>query len=491
MKMSRPSGRRIGVICALAVLVALPAIVMGPLRHTGDSSADAASAAQAGPEVRRLYLAVFEREPDAGGWAHWTNLRVSGYSLEWVADRFAESGEFRLRYGTNVSDADFVRRLYRNVLDREPDPSGWGVWNWVLSQGWSRGRVMLGFSESPEFRNITSPIASGPATPPPTTPPPTTPRPTPPPTTPPPTTPPPTTPPPASGAGLFVSPGARGNCSAASPCGSINDAYQAARSGDVIQVAGGTYPGETIHGRGDATGFSRHVTVRPAPGASVRVGSLEVNGSRLRFEGLQVSGHVQVNSGVRFVDLVRLTVNGSVYVASANDILVADSTIRPSVDNDGLQIKPRNSSYPRPERVVVRGNTIGPIVASPGTTHIDGIQLIASLDVLIESNNITRCASQCIIGGAGNQNLRVADNRIELSSNNGGYNAINLQNIPNLKIVRNNIVHGAVELNPSDPGLLLDGNTIPLLRDCGPFAVNNVIRQTHCASQLPSSNRVG
>jgi len=48
-----------------------------------------------------------------------------------------------------------------------------------------------------------------------------------------------------------------------------------------------------------------------------------------------------------------------------------------------------------------------------------------------------------------------------------------------------------VDLNPSDPGLLLDGNRFPLLCKCGPFAVSNIILQTPCAAQLPPSNRVG
>ena len=195
---SRPSGRRIGVICLLAVLVALPAIVMGPLRSSGDSSADAASAAEAGPQVRRLYLAFFEREPDPAGWQFWLEFRANGRSLEWVADRFAESQEFINRYG-RVGDEEFVRLVYNNVLDRNPDPVGWRTWTGALRRGSSRGTVMVGFSESAEFRAKSSPTTSGPAAPT-TTPPATTPpASTPPATTPPATTPPATTAPPTGG----------------------------------------------------------------------------------------------------------------------------------------------------------------------------------------------------------------------------------------------------------------------------------------------------
>jgi lysophospholipase L1-like esterase len=194
MMKSRPSGRRIGVICLLALLVALPAVVMGPLRQSDDSSANAATAEVAGPQIRRLYLAYFQREPDPVGWPFWLEHRAQGRSLTWVSDRFSESDEFKARYG-NVSDDEFIRLVYRNVLGRTPDPTGWEGWRAALRRGHTRGEIMVGFSESLEFIAKSSPAATGPAAPPvtrPTPPPPT----TPPPTTPPPIAPPVTTPPP-------------------------------------------------------------------------------------------------------------------------------------------------------------------------------------------------------------------------------------------------------------------------------------------------------
>jgi lysophospholipase L1-like esterase len=197
MMKSRPSGRRIGVICLLALLVALPAVVMGPLRQSDDSSANAATAEVAGPQIRRLYLAYFEREPDPVGWPFWLEHRAQGRSLTWVSERFSESDEFKARYG-NVSDAEFIRLVYRNVLGRTPDPIGLQGWSAAIADGASRGSVMVGFSESQEFIAKTPPATTGPASPRPTTPPTTPPATTPPPTTPRPTTPPPTTPPPTT-----------------------------------------------------------------------------------------------------------------------------------------------------------------------------------------------------------------------------------------------------------------------------------------------------
>ena len=45
-----------------------------------------------------------------------------------------------------------MRRVYRNVLDREPDQAGLEFWSGQLERGArNRGQVMTGFSESSEF----------------------------------------------------------------------------------------------------------------------------------------------------------------------------------------------------------------------------------------------------------------------------------------------------------------------------------------------------
>jgi hypothetical protein len=105
-------------------------------------------------EVRRLYLAYFDREPDPTGAAYWESRRSSGMSVAAISAYFAQSGEFRARYG-NVDDAGFVTLVYRNVLGREPDANGHDYWRQRLAEGMSRGSLMAHFSESPEFRSAT------------------------------------------------------------------------------------------------------------------------------------------------------------------------------------------------------------------------------------------------------------------------------------------------------------------------------------------------
>jgi uncharacterized protein YkwD len=104
--------------------------------------------------VTRLYYAVFRREPDAGGLNYWVRLNQAGHRLENIATMFAESPEFRTAYGS-LSNAAFVQLVYRNVLERAPDAGGLAYWTDLVNRGMSRGRLLMGFSESVEYTDKT------------------------------------------------------------------------------------------------------------------------------------------------------------------------------------------------------------------------------------------------------------------------------------------------------------------------------------------------
>ena len=104
-----------------------------------------------GDQVSRLYLAYFLREPEVAGLNFWLAERAAGTTLASVPQLFAQSPEFLNQYGS-LSDTEFVYLVYQNVLDRAPDPGGLDHWVGQLQAGDSRGSVMIGFSESDEFR---------------------------------------------------------------------------------------------------------------------------------------------------------------------------------------------------------------------------------------------------------------------------------------------------------------------------------------------------
>ncbi len=105
-------------------------------------------------QIWRLYAAYFQRQPDPAGFDFWRGQhRVLGG--EAIADAFADSEEFRQRFGRLGDDA-FVELVYAHVLCRRPDAAGRTFWRSELRRGVTRGSLMLAFSDSLEFRLRTS-----------------------------------------------------------------------------------------------------------------------------------------------------------------------------------------------------------------------------------------------------------------------------------------------------------------------------------------------
>jgi len=100
----------------------------------------------------RLYFAALARMPDYAGLLNWSGaLNTHFLTLTGAADQFAGSQEFLLKYGS-LDNTGYVQQLYRNVLGREADPTGLADWVGQLDRGASRGAILVGFSESDEFK---------------------------------------------------------------------------------------------------------------------------------------------------------------------------------------------------------------------------------------------------------------------------------------------------------------------------------------------------
>jgi hypothetical protein len=112
----------------------------------------------------RIYKAAFNRTPDGGGLGYWIVQMDKGMDVVEVAARFIDSPEFRSLYGTNPSNAEFLTKVYSNVLDRTPDEAGlaWWVNEMKTNPAKSWQKVLADFSESTENQaNVASLIANG------------------------------------------------------------------------------------------------------------------------------------------------------------------------------------------------------------------------------------------------------------------------------------------------------------------------------------------
>lgn len=100
----------------------------------------------------RIYKAAFNRSPDEEGLGYWIAQLDNGMDLIEVSARFIDSAEFRSLYGTDVTDDQFLFKVYSNVLGRDPDESGYAWWlNEIKTNPEkTRAKVLADFSESAE-----------------------------------------------------------------------------------------------------------------------------------------------------------------------------------------------------------------------------------------------------------------------------------------------------------------------------------------------------
>lgn len=101
-------------------------------------------------QIYRLYQAVLGRPSDEVGLGFWISGMDNGYKLKELASFFMNQVEFDSLYGTDPSNAEFVTKLYTNVLHRTAEGSGYDFWMNALANGVSREDVIVGFSESAE-----------------------------------------------------------------------------------------------------------------------------------------------------------------------------------------------------------------------------------------------------------------------------------------------------------------------------------------------------
>ena len=101
--------------------------------------------------LERLYQGCLGRAADEGGLKNWKEALYKGYKGTDVTLGFLGSREF---LGMNLSDADFIKALYRTVFGREADEGGLSAWLNVLKSGATRGKVQEGFLNSHEMQYL-------------------------------------------------------------------------------------------------------------------------------------------------------------------------------------------------------------------------------------------------------------------------------------------------------------------------------------------------
>lgn len=100
--------------------------------------------------VTRFYTTCLNRQPDAGGLNSWVSGLLTGrLTGAQVADGFIFSDELLSK---NLSDNEFLNILYLAFFNRQPDAAGLSNWINAIARGANRRYVLNGFVNSTEFK---------------------------------------------------------------------------------------------------------------------------------------------------------------------------------------------------------------------------------------------------------------------------------------------------------------------------------------------------
>jgi hypothetical protein len=207
-------------------------------------------------------------------------------------------------------------------------------------------------------------------------------------------------------ANYFVSPQGSdaGRCRKAHPCASFQRAFRLARPGQIVEVAGGSYPPQRVAGD---KGSSRDVVVRAAAGAHVSVGDpggdcprgLDVWASHVTFNGLDRVGDVclvgEAEGGAPQSDVTLRTVRAtSIVIDSIRHVRILGGAYggrpgAPTHHNSRVQ----KAAASMPSDIVIDGASFGHYACSPDDAgcHIECLIVGAARNLTIRNSHFSSC----------------------------------------------------------------------------------------------------
>jgi len=91
-------------------------------------------------DIAQLYVATFNRAPDAEGLAYWND---SGLTVDEIAASFFDQTETQEKYPDTLSNEDFINTIYNNVFNRDADAAGLEYWLAEMESGTPRNVMIL------------------------------------------------------------------------------------------------------------------------------------------------------------------------------------------------------------------------------------------------------------------------------------------------------------------------------------------------------------
>lgn len=274
-------------------------------------------------------------------------------------------------------------------------------------------------------------------------------------------------------ASVFLSPNGsdRNPCTRSAPCLSFDRAYRVADPGEIVEVAGGEYSRQRLE-RDDSKRALQDVVFRPAAGARVRTGNIEVYGSHLEIRSMSVGGwyaKAEANDvtfrNVRTSDL---------FVNSAKNIRVIGGSVGPGVNYDS-QI----GGSPAPENILIQGVRFHDWTRTDDS-HVECLQFGSGINVTIRNSRFENCATHDVFvrswgRGYALRNWVVENNVFDTTTD--GYYSFKVKGDLNESecgnfLVRYNSTTQAMHAQDCPGGITYIGNLGPAQSCYGTFASN-------------------
>ena len=94
--------------------------------------------------IIELYIATFNRAPDADGLVYWTTkVTIDGWTIDKIAQSFFDSDEVTTTYPPSLSTSEFIDQIYDNILNRVPDREGKNYWIEQINNGLAKNDMIL------------------------------------------------------------------------------------------------------------------------------------------------------------------------------------------------------------------------------------------------------------------------------------------------------------------------------------------------------------
>jgi hypothetical protein len=205
---------------------------------------------------------------------------------------------------------------------------------------------------------------------------------------------PPKRPPPKAGsASVYLSPnGSDSNpCSQAAPCTSFNRGYRVAAPGATVEVAGGSYPAQTLAADSSKTSSS-DVVFRPTAGASVVLGDLTVFADHLEIRGLTVNNSSSTKGSADDVTLRNIDMLG--FVIGGTNISLIGGRVHCGRCNYHPQISAETAADVTPTNILIDGVLFEDWQAATSDQHTECLQIGGGTGITIRNSTFRNCATQ-------------------------------------------------------------------------------------------------